>query len=156
MPDIQLEEEREAAGELLRPPQRGDPSLAGAAGVGVRDQPALEERLADVHDRVVQHALGEAGGRDDTLLGVVNDELPEPPDREGARTELGRHACQVLIEVTAELLRLGARALAAQRPRKGQAQVVAVEDPLKQRTRSPHRRPSRIERPLGEAAPEMA
>jgi hypothetical protein len=58
--DVDFQEPGEASSELLCPQQGGDAALALAAGIGIGDQPALEVRLAHVHDGVVQHALGEA------------------------------------------------------------------------------------------------
>ena len=63
--DVELQEEGELPGERLsRRLQTGDAALALAACIRVVDQPALEDRLADIHDRVVQHALLETGRRD--------------------------------------------------------------------------------------------
>ena len=45
-------------------------TLAGAVGVAVVDEAALEQRLAHRAEGVVDHPVAEGGGGDDAVLGV--------------------------------------------------------------------------------------
>ena len=95
--DVELEEEGEPPAEVPGPLQRGDPAFAPAAGERVGDQPALEDRLADVHDRVVQHPLAKTGCRDQPLLGVEDRELVVHAQREVASQQGRPHPVQVVV-----------------------------------------------------------
>ena len=79
---IQFQEPSVIPCEVLSPQNRRLPSLALPTGEPIVDQPAIEDRLADVHDRMMQHALVEARGRDHPLFGIPDQELLESTDRE--------------------------------------------------------------------------
>ena len=76
--------------KLATAPQCCLPTFTHAACERIRDQPAFKMRLAHVHDRVMQDALGEARRRDDSLLRVTDHELLESADREAAVSQAFR------------------------------------------------------------------
>ncbi len=74
MPHVALENVRKAARVLLRPVERPVGALADPVGVGIGDEAALEERLDDVAQRVVDDPVAERGGGDQSPFGLVDVE----------------------------------------------------------------------------------
>ncbi len=50
-------------------------ALAPAAGVGVKNKGAVEDRFDDVAQRMVHHPVAVRGGADQTPFGIVNPEV---------------------------------------------------------------------------------
>ena len=100
--------------------------LALPAGVGVKDEPAVEERFADVHERVVQDALAERRDADLALLRVVDHEARIAADRIVDVQKPLAKPLELNVEVLGVTALVGTRPLAARRLQEGVAQIVAL------------------------------
>ena len=85
------------------PGSRRRPVPCRAAGKRVGNQPPLEDRLANVHDRVVQDPLAKAGRGDQPLLGIEDRELMvNLPAESSPRVRVVRHPRQIVVQARDE------------------------------------------------------
>ncbi len=88
-------------------------AFADAAGVGVIDQGAIQDRADVGHEGMVQHPLAEAGRVDEAWLGVVDAEMACLGRRATVPARISRaQRGQLRLEIGGEALDLGPRALA--------------------------------------------
>ena len=125
-------------GEVLSPQNRRLPSLALPAGERIVDQPAIKDRLADVHDPMMQHALVETWGRDHPLLGIPDQELLKSTDRERPLANGFRHGRDALIKARRELSHHRLPPSPAGGFMEGQPQILWLGNLIKQVRRSTH------------------
>ena len=69
---IQLEKITVSPAECLSALHGAKGALVLAAGIGVRDKRALENRFQDAADGMMNHPVPKVGGADHALLGIVN------------------------------------------------------------------------------------
>src|SRR5512135_1179759 len=74
--DVALENVAVASQIMLEPVHSRMGALAPAAGIGVLDESALEERLDDIAQGVMDHPVAVGRGADQPLLGLVDVERP--------------------------------------------------------------------------------
>jgi hypothetical protein len=118
--DIQFQEEGITTREAPSPLEGGNAPLILATGERVGDQPALEDRLAQIHDRVVQQ-----------LFGVEDRELVVNPQGKVASEQGRPHPIEVVVQPGDKRPHVTLRPLADQRLVNREPQIVAVDDPLK-------------------------
>ncbi len=85
---------------------------AGAAGEGEGDEAALKDRLDDVGEGVVDHAVSERGGRNQPWFGVGDGEGAVGAGAVGLVCEFSHEAVDFWFEVGAEGSDIGAGVLA--------------------------------------------
>jgi len=88
---------------MLSPQNCCFPSLAKATSERVIDQPAIQNRFANVHDRMMQHALVEAWRCDHPLFGIPDQKLLKSTDRDCPLTNRLRHFSNTVIETGCKL-----------------------------------------------------
>jgi len=93
--DVHLQEPAVSPGVGLGPLNRRQLPPALASGITVKDGGTLQDRLAEVHQRVRHHPFPEVGGAARSLLGIVDREVtpsspPAPDARAGARSSRPR------------------------------------------------------------------
>ena len=75
LPQVALQHRGVAARQLLHTLQGAVRALAEASGVGVSDEGTLEDRLDEVAQGMVHHAVAERCGGDEAALGFVDEEV---------------------------------------------------------------------------------
>ena len=146
--DVDLDVPGMAADGGLRMLHGRERPLAGPAGEAGRHHRPLQHRPGLGHHRMVQHAVGEAGGMDDAALGLEHHEpAVQPRGRPAGEDGLGQ-VRQVGVEIGEEGARIGPEVLPARRPHRRLCQVVESRDAVEVNPDSLHRRcPQAVRRP---------
>ena len=100
--DVAAQDVAEAVAEPLVAGDGPMRALAGAVGVAVVDETALEERLAHGAQRVVDHSVAERRGGDDAVLGVEDFDRLVAPRAVAATRKRALQAQDFLLEVGEE------------------------------------------------------
>lgn len=126
--DVQLKEPLMLAGIATGARERRFAALAPAAGVAVEGGGALEDRLADVHEGVMEDAIAERGGADEALFGFVQGEAAVFAEGDGTRDQIPPQAGQFAVEAGGEPAHLGAGFLAPAGLPEGEPKVLRLGD----------------------------
>jgi hypothetical protein len=76
--NVQFKTPRLSTAKMHRSLYRSFATVTDTAGKSVVDQPAIQNRLANVHDRMMHDPFLETRSRDNTLLRVSNYKLVKP------------------------------------------------------------------------------
>ena len=98
LPHIGFQKPFAPSGKTTCRREGGELAFSPSAGVGVVDESVFELRLANIHDRVVEDPLGEAGRGDEPFLRVVDGKLGADSNFDVATAELTGEVVQVFIE----------------------------------------------------------
>lgn len=123
----------------MEAPQNGGmSSFAFSAGVAVRYLEALKKRIEDIHERVVDNTLREAGRADHPFLGIADREILVAPECEAAIVEASTQSLQIELQITLKQYDVGLIGLAANGLEPGELEVVLRTDLVKKKARSFH------------------
>jgi hypothetical protein len=130
--EVELEDKREPARELLAMIERSVGSLASSIREALRNEAALEERLDEVAEGVMDDSVAERCRADQAALGLVDEEAAVASGSVRPFAQLGLQCNQVIFEAMLEGSHIGVAPLASARLAPGEEEVSPRGESLEQ------------------------